>query len=71
SIEAISITGDFFLHPEETLTEIEHALLGLPTKTTPLQFQSKIDQVLSRCDAQFIGLSSQDIAQTISEALYG
>lgn len=68
-INTVSITGDFFLHPEESLPAIEKSLLGLPTQTPENIFAEKIHSVLAEQKANFIGVSAEDIAQTIIEAI--
>jgi hypothetical protein len=69
TIETLSIHGDFFLHPEETILLIESALLGMPARSAPDDFRHAIDGVLSANNAQFLGMTSADLADTLSEAL--
>lgn len=69
TISKIQISGDFFLHPEESLPEIEKQLLGLPKNSTPQQFADKIHEGLAAQKAAFIGVTPEDIAQTIQEAV--
>ena len=68
-IEKVKITGDFFLHPEETLDDILSLLIGqtLPLDTPTLTHQ--LEALLVQQDAQLIGASSQDIVQILAEAL--
>lgn len=68
-INAINITGDFFLHPEESITEIENSLKGMPLEASAPEFSNKIQETLTARKAAFIGVSPQDIAETIKEAL--
>jgi len=70
AINAINITGDFFLHPEESIAEIEKALKGMPTDLSAPEFSDKIQESLNTNNASFIGASPQDIAETIIEALH-
>lgn len=68
-IQKIGITGDFFLHPEEALPAIEKSLTGLSVQTTTQEFVQKIEQALAANKATFIGITSTDIANLISEIL--
>ena len=69
NINALHITGDFFLYPEEALPQIEKELTGLSTNTTAPEFSERVQQALTREKAAFIGVSPNDIAETITEAL--
>ena len=69
NINALSLTGDFFLHPEESLPAIEKSLIGLPTQTPENIFAEKIHSALAEQKANFIGVTAEDIAQTIIEAI--
>ena len=69
AIQSIKITGDFFLHPEEALDEINELLTGAEL---PLQVEKLVQEMnllLEIQNAQFIGASPQDIIATLQEAL--
>lgn len=68
-INAVRINGDFFLHPEDALPEIEKNLSGLPIDTQESDLAQQIHQALARQNAAFIGVTPEDIAQTMVEAL--
>jgi len=68
-INAVNITGDFFLHPEEALPAIEKSLAGSPIFSTASQLAETIHTALAEQNASFIGVSAEDIAETILEAL--
>lgn len=68
-IHAVQINGDFFLHPEESVMEIEQDLSGLPVKEQPEVITKVIKDALNRQNAVFIGVSPEDITATIQEAL--
>lgn len=68
-IEAVKITGDFFLHPEETLDEIIHFLQGQSLPLDPAMLSRELANLLEQNDAQLIGASSQDLAEIVLEAL--
>ena len=69
TITKMQILGDFFLHPEESLPAIEKSLIGLHVNSTSETFASHIQQALTQQNAAFIGLTPEDIAQTMVEAI--
>ncbi len=62
-IERITILGDFFLHPEETIQAIENALVGTELNVTPLE--SIISKVMSESNASLIGATPKDLVTAI------
>lgn len=68
-IKRIKITGDFFLHPEYVMEEIEESMLGLGKETSEEVIASKIHDVTEAHDAQMIGFSEESLACVIKEAL--
>lgn len=64
-ISRIKITGDFFLHPEKTIDEIERTLVGASIN----QIARKVADVLKENDAQFIGVSPEDIERLAKRAV--
>ena len=65
-IERITILGDFFLHPEETIQTIENSLAG--TKLNSGSIESIITKVMMKSDAKLIGASPEDLATAIMMA---
>ena len=65
-ITEVSILGDFFLHPEETLLKIEQSLVGSPIEET--EIESTITQILEGSEASLIGATAADIAKIIMMA---
>jgi len=68
-IGSLNLTGDFFLHPEDTLPELEKALCGLDWPAEEKVYVDGVEGVLNRNGAKFIGVSAQDIAQAILMAV--
>ncbi len=66
-IRSISILGDFFLHPESTIDEIEKGLTGCEANLEMIT--SEIQIALDRMNAVLIGASALDIAKAIMKAL--
>lgn len=67
-IERIKITGDFFLHPEETLDLLTEAIYNTTLPLDANVLTAKLDQVLMENDAQFIGASVADLVSILHEA---
>lgn len=66
-IKEITIMGDFFLHPEETVLALEEQLVGLKPDRTILT--ESIQKVLDKKNALLIGAEAKDIAEAIMMAL--
>ena len=64
-ISKIRITGDFFLHPEDTIAKIEKGLEGVE----PNHVASKVSEILAENGAQFIGVSQGDIERLVKKAV--
>ncbi|MEM3055350.1 MAG: lipoate protein ligase C-terminal domain-containing protein [Candidatus Bathyarchaeia archaeon] len=62
-IRKVKITGDFFLHPEEVLEELEEALVGSLLDESSLA--RLIKGVASRKNATLLGVSPEDFAKCI------
>ncbi|MBN2229672.1 MAG: biotin--protein ligase [Candidatus Thorarchaeota archaeon] len=67
-ISEVIITGDFFLHPEEGLHEIEQSLKGSSFEIP--EMAARIRKALESIDGQLIGVSPEDFALTIRNAIY-
>lgn len=68
-IRNVMITGDFFLHPEDILEEIEKSMVGLERNADEETIISNILKVIAERDVQMIGISPGSIARLIKEAL--
>ena len=62
-ITQLTILGDFFLHPEDTIEKIEEALIGCTLDENMLK--KKIDTVLKENESILVGASSSDIVKVI------
>jgi len=69
SISKIKITGDFFLHPEDVLDEIERSMLGLRKDADTETIASRIRSTAEARGAQMIGIGAESLASVIKEAL--
>ncbi len=68
-IEDVKITGDFFMHPEETLFEIEDALRGVDAKEGEAAIAERISTLVAERKAQLIGVAPEDIARVLRMAI--
>jgi len=69
TIQSLKLTGDFFLHPEETLDEITAALTGFALPLDVDRATQAVETALKARDAQLIGATAEDIILTLQEAL--
>jgi len=67
-IREIKLTGDFFLHPEEVLQDVENTLTGMGWPDDEDEYMNAIQAVLDEKHASFIGVAPLDIAQAILAA---
>ena len=75
-VEKIKITGDFFLHPEDSITEIEKSLTGVSISLDNSQLESQkekiksiIEDALARNNAQLIGVTPEQLADLFFKAV--
>lgn len=68
-IDRVKITGDFFLHPEDTLLDIEECLTGSSLPLNKADLKREIDVLVETNNAELIGVSSDDIVNILEEAL--
>lgn len=61
-IQAITLTGDFFMHPEEAIEDLEARLTGAPLIEAALRAQ--VDAFFA-ADVQVIGADAADIVHVI------
>ncbi len=62
-IAAVSITGDFFAHPEEGLEQVERELIGAAISEVRGTVESATGGVT------LVGLKSEDIIEMVEECL--
>jgi len=62
-IRKIKITGDFFMHPEESLDKLEKELIGLKLDKEIILI--KVDEFLKKKNVKLFGLESKDIVEGI------
>ena len=68
-IKRVKITGDFFMHPEDGLAEIESALAGIGINSDESAFTSRISEVVSSSSIQLVGFSAETLASLAKRAI--
>lgn len=68
-IRKIEISGDFFVHPEEALKEIEEFLVGLDTSIDKDNIEYKIKNFISIRNIKLIGFNESDLAEVIKQSV--
>jgi len=69
SIEKVRITGDFFLHPEDALEEIEQSIIGISADAEVAAMEEKISKAVKEHKVQMIGVNPNSFAEAIQEAI--
>ena len=62
-IHKIKITGDFFLHPEDLIEDLEKTLTGKPLKER--EIAESIRNLIQEREATLLGASPEDFAKCI------
>jgi lipoate-protein ligase A len=66
---AAEVSGDFFVFPEESISVIESALVGLPVRTSEGELGSIIGRLLIERNIIVLGFSPTDLAELVKRAL--
>ncbi|MBU1930184.1 hypothetical protein KJ972_01630 [Candidatus Micrarchaeota archaeon] len=69
TLKRVRFFGDFFLHPEETIILLEKILQGTPIPFSIEAIESKIAGVLKDQNAELVGVSPNDFALVLQEAI--
>ena len=67
-IEKLKITGDFFIHPESCIIDIEKSLQGIPLSMNDMELAGIIESAAKARNAKLIGISAKGIVAAIREA---
>lgn len=68
-INDVKITGDFFLHPEEGIADMEKSLSGLEKNIQEEEIADKIREVVRSKDITLIGVTEDAVARLVKEAM--
>ncbi|MFW5902489.1 MAG: lipoate protein ligase C-terminal domain-containing protein [archaeon] len=64
-IEEIKIEGDFFIHPEEKIKQIEKSLKGIKVN----EVEETIERLIKEEEIKIIGFSPNDLEKAISSQM--
>ncbi len=64
-IKRVRITGDFFMHPEEKIIELERSLRDVKLR----ELEQHVNRWFKNNDVILIGVSPQDFADVITDAV--
>lgn len=68
-IERLQILGDFFIHPEESLSLIEELFIGSQINLTKAEVSGRIDTLAKKNGIEMIGVTADAMAQAILMAI--
>lgn len=71
AITEVSVSGDFFLEPEEAFDAIHDALVGAPLSEDTEALTARLERALAGMDVQLHGFTLHDVAQTTRRAVLG
>jgi len=66
----VTVSGDFFLYPEEALGAITRALVGLSVELSESEIAEEVRMAMPR-DAELLGSSPEAIGAAVRRALAG
>jgi lipoate-protein ligase A len=66
-VTSVRITGDFFLHPEDSIEKVEESLRGVPAEIDESDAASRIRDALG--SAKLIGATPEDFARIFKKAI--
>lgn len=70
-LSGVTLTGDFFMHPEEGVSELEGVLNGISNAAAMGEYVSKLNDVVHAGGFELVGFSVSDVAETLVEAVRG
>ena len=68
-IRSAQVVGDFFIHPEDSLRDIEGSLVGTDVNESEEGMSKRISEVVEREGITMIGVSPQAIAKAVRMAV--
>lgn len=68
-INSVHITGDFFLHPEDSINQIEALIAGVSIDEEESKISDKIKSYVQSQEIQMIGISPEVIARVVKAAI--
>ena len=68
-IENVEMHGDFFIHPEEFVEDIEQLLVNLDQKDSEQSISAALQRLVEDGGAELVGITPESIARTFKTAL--
>lgn len=68
-LHTVSLSGDFFMEPPETIDIINSKLQGLSSKSDSTTIESIVEDILNSGDIMAYGINAAGIATVIQKAL--
>lgn len=68
-VEDVQIYGDFFIHPEEFIEDIEQFLVNLSQKDSDESIAAALQRLIEDEGAELVGITPESIAKTFKTAL--
>ena len=68
-IHDIKISGDFFLHPEDAIEDIERSLVGLRSNADESTIAGIISEVVDVKGIQMVGITPESVAKVVRKAM--
>ncbi|MEM4254881.1 MAG: lipoate protein ligase C-terminal domain-containing protein [Candidatus Norongarragalinales archaeon] len=68
-IAKAKITGDFFLHPEESITALENALVGVKVPFDWIDAEKKLLTVITDNQLNLVGVKSGNVISVLHKAV--
>ncbi len=63
----VTILGDFFLHPEESIADLEDLLSTAPPSISREELLNEMTALLKKLQARTVGFSAQDLVELYLE----
>jgi lipoate---protein ligase len=67
-LSGVSVTGDFFLYPDDALPLINAALDGVPTTASAAELAARVTATLPS-GAEMLGFSPEAVAEAVTRGL--
>ena len=68
-VEDVQMHGDFFIHPEEFVEDIEQLLVNLDQKDSEESIAAALQRLIEDEEAQIVGITPESIAKSFRTAL--
>ena len=69
NLVAVQILGDFFVHPEHHIEEIEKHLCGLSANNRAEEFEKRVREIVKKTKTKLVGVDAGSIAIAVKEAI--